>query len=234
MKDTVVVFSRVPRLGTVKRRLARDIGQRAALRFHTTTLIGLLRHLTADRRFRTILALTPDRAHCRLPVKVARISQGRGDIGQRMHRACARFPSGKVAIVGTDIPDARAADLTAAFRALGSADAVFGPAMDGGYWLVALGPRRPVKPFAAARWSSEHALSDTLMNFKGRRIALGRQLQDVDTAADLHQARPEHARRSMPAGACPPEHVRQSLAAELDRAPPLTDGAARLADHAVE
>ncbi len=42
MKDTVVVFARAPRLGTVKRRLARDIGDRAALRFHTSTLIRLL------------------------------------------------------------------------------------------------------------------------------------------------------------------------------------------------
>ncbi len=38
MKDTVIVFARAPRLGTVKRRLARDIGDRAALRFHTATL----------------------------------------------------------------------------------------------------------------------------------------------------------------------------------------------------
>ena len=196
MRDTVIVFARIPRLGTVKRRLARDIGQRAALRFHSATLIGLLRDLTADRRIRTILALTPDRARCRLPIDVERISQGRGDIGQRMHHACARFPRGKVAIIGTDIPDAGAADLTAAFRALGSADAVFGPSMDGGYWLVALGPRRPGRPFAKARWSTEHALSDTLLNFKGRRIVLGRRLQDVDTVADLRQVRPDFIRRT--------------------------------------
>ena len=69
---------------------------------------------------------------------------------------------------------------------LGSADAAFGPAADGGYWLVALSPRRPARPFAAVRWSSEHALADTLANFSGRRIALLRTLHDVDTAADLH------------------------------------------------
>src|SRR6185437_11467137 len=65
MKDTVVVFARVPRLGAVKRRLAREIGARAALRFHRATLIRLVRALAADRRFRTVLALTPDRARCR-------------------------------------------------------------------------------------------------------------------------------------------------------------------------
>jgi glycosyltransferase A (GT-A) superfamily protein (DUF2064 family) len=61
---------------------------------------------------------------------------------------------------------------------------VFGPAEDGGYWLVGLGPRRPARPFAAVRWSTAHALADTRRNFHGRRIALLRSLSDVDTAAD--------------------------------------------------
>jgi len=185
MKDTVVVFARAPRLGTVKRRLARDIGDRAALRFHTGTLIRLLRELSQARRFRTVLAITPDGARDRLPVRVPRIAQGRGNIGTRMDRACRRFPRGRVVIIGSDIPDACAADVVAAFRALGSAAAVFGPAEDGGYWLVGMGPRRPARPFADARWSSEHALADTLRNFPGRRVALLRRLRDVDTAADL-------------------------------------------------
>jgi uncharacterized protein len=192
MKDTVVVFARAPRLGTVKRRLARDIGDRAALAFHTGTLLRLLRGLLCDRRFRTVLALTPDGARDRLPVRLARIGQGRGDIGARMTAACRRFPRGNVAIVGSDIPDANAADLRAAFRSLGRHDAVFGPAEDGGYWLVALGPRRPAQPFHKARWSTEHALADTLRNFRGRRVMQARMLRDVDTACDL----PAHPRRS--------------------------------------
>jgi glycosyltransferase A (GT-A) superfamily protein (DUF2064 family) len=102
-----------------------------------------------------------------------------------MHRACRRIPRGRVAIIGCDIPEASAADVAAAFRALGHADAAFGPATDGGYWLVALGPRRPARPFAAVRWSGPHALADTRANFAGRRVALLRTLRDVDTAADF-------------------------------------------------
>jgi hypothetical protein len=192
MRDTVVVFARAPRLGMVKRRLAREISDRAALRFHTGTLLRLLRDLLRERRFRTVLALTPDGARDRLPVHVARVTQGRGDIGQRMDAACRRFRRGNVAIVGSDIPDARATDLRAAFHALGRHDAVFGPAEDGGYWLVALGPRRPAQPFDNARWSTEHALADTLRNFSGHRVARLRMLRDVDTACDL----PTQARRS--------------------------------------
>jgi uncharacterized protein len=196
MKDTVIVFARAPRLGTVKRRLAKDIGNRAALRFHTATLAHLLRDLLRDRRFRTLLALTPDGAKDRLPVRVTRIPQGRGDIGERMDTACRRFRRGNLAIVGSDIPDANAVDLRAAFRALGRHDAAFGPAEDGGYWLVALGPRRPAQPFVNARWSTEHALADTLRNFRGHRVVCLRRLRDVDTARDLHAMR----RKQMPIG----------------------------------
>ena len=185
MRGTVIVFARAPRLGAVKRRLARDIGERAALRFHLRTLHGLARALAADGRFRTLLAMTPDGSRCRPAVKLARVSQGRGDLGQRMHRLIAKFPRGRVAIIGSDIPAAGPGDLAAAFGALGRADAAFGPAEDGGYWLVALGPRRPAHPFARVRWSSEHALADTLVNFRPRRVALMRRLRDVDTADDL-------------------------------------------------
>ena len=184
MKPVAILFARAPRLGTVKRRLAHGIGQRAALRFHAETMTRLLRTLARDRRFRTVLAATPDRAFIRLPAGVTRIDQGSGDIGQRMHRALARFPRRSAAIVGSDIPDANAADLWAAFRAMGRADAAFGPARDGGFWLVCLGPRRPAKPFASARWSTQHALADTLGNFRGRRVVRLRTLTDVDTPAE--------------------------------------------------
>lgn len=184
MKDTVVVFTRAPRLGAVKRRLAKDIGHRAALRFHLTTLTRLLRMLSADRRFATVVSVTPDRAMLRLPHRVSRIGQGPGDIGQRMLRAFRRFPHRRVVIIGSDIPDADAADIVRAFRALGAADAVFGPAADGGYWLIGLRPRRPARLFDHVRWSTEHALADTLQNFAGRSIAFLRTLHDVDSAED--------------------------------------------------
>lgn len=185
MKDTVIVFARVPRLGTVKRRLARDIGDRAALQFHTATLIALLRALQACRRFDVVLAVTPDRARLRLPVAVRQIDQGHGDLGRRMSRALARYR--RVALLGCDIPEADAADVRSAFRRLGSADAVFGPATDGGYWLIALGPRRPWDLFGTTRWSSEHALADTLVQFRHHRVGFIRCLSDVDTAADYRR-----------------------------------------------
>ena len=187
MKDVVIVFARVPRLGSVKRRLARGIGDRSALRFHVQVLDRLLRDLARERSFRTLAALTPDRARMRLPARVRRIAQGNGDLGQRMQHAFAQFPRARVALVGCDIPDLGVADLHAALRALGRADAAFGPAEDGGYWLAAMSPRRPARPFAAVRWSGEHALADTLANFRNRRVALLRRLDDIDTVEDFQR-----------------------------------------------
>ena len=179
-RDTAFVFTRAPRLGQVKRRLARGIGDRAALRFHVATLHRLVRDLARERRFRTVLSVTGGF----LPGLrgVARVGQGRGDLGARMEHALGR--ARRAVIVGSDIPQAGAADVRAAFRALGRADAVFGPSEDGGYWLVGFGPRRVARPFAGVRWSTEHALADTLANFAGRRVALLRTLSDVDTVEE--------------------------------------------------
>ena len=49
-KPHLVVFARAPRLGAVKRRLARDIGALAAWRFYRTATAGLLRRLAGDPR----------------------------------------------------------------------------------------------------------------------------------------------------------------------------------------
>jgi hypothetical protein len=181
--DRVIVFARAPRLGAVKRRLARGIGAMGALRFYRGQLAAVLSALARDRRWRTSIAATPDAARPRWPRRLPVAPQGGGDLGARMARAMR--PHRRVVVVGSDIPGIGRADIAAAFRALGRADAVFGPAEDGGYWLVGMGPRRPAHPFADVRWSSEHTLADTLANFAGRRVALLRSLRDVDTAEDL-------------------------------------------------
>ncbi len=110
-----------------------------------------------------------------------------------MARALERYR--RVALMGCDIPEACAADVAAAFRKLGAADSVFGPATDGGYWLIALGPRRPADLFGASRWSTEHALADTLRQFRRHRVGFLRHLSDVDTEADYRRW---HARRKEP------------------------------------
>lgn len=90
-------------------------------------------------------------------------------------------------IIGADIPGITRAHIARAFQALRGSDAVFGPAPDGGYWLIGMRGVRPPPPglFQGVRWSSDHALSDTLSTLPGHRITLVDTLRDVDTAADL-------------------------------------------------
>ncbi len=188
MRPLVVVFARAPRLGTVKRRLAAGIGAPAALRFHAATLRRTLRLLRADRRFATLVAVTPDGARGPWLQGLPSLPQGGGDLEARMGRVFRRLPRRRVAIVGCDIPALSADDAARALRLLRGSDAVFGPARDGGYWLVAMAARRPARPFAQVRWSGPHALADTLANFPRRRIALLRTLADVDTPSRPQEA----------------------------------------------
>ena len=112
------------------------------------------------------------------------VDQGTGDLGDRMQRMFNTLPIGPVVIIGSDVPNIERADIANAFHQLGRHDAVFGPAPDGGYWLVGQSRRRTVLPmFDNVRWSSEHALSDTMANLKGAPVKLLRQLADVDDAA---------------------------------------------------
>ncbi|HTY67840.1 MAG TPA: TIGR04282 family arsenosugar biosynthesis glycosyltransferase [Alphaproteobacteria bacterium] len=182
MTRTLIVFARAPQLGRVKQRLARGIGPGAALAFYRRTLATVLRRLARDRRWRTLLAVTPDRAagSARLwPLPLPRAGQGRGDLGARMARSLGRT-RGPVCIVGADIPDLDARHVWRAFRALGRCEFVFGPAADGGYWLIGARTRLPYALFAQVRWSTPHALADTLAGLKSRRVAFAEILADVD------------------------------------------------------
>lgn len=190
----VVVFAKAPRLGAVKTRLARDVGRLAAWRFYRQTTLALLRRLARDRRWTTVLAVTPDAAATApyWPAGVRRIGQGRGDLGRRMRRAFAALPPGPAVIVGCDIPALRPHHIARAFRALGRAEAVFGPANDGGYWLIGLKRMRATPDlFRDVRWSTSHALADTRRNLGTRTVVLIDELIDIDTLADLRQWRAE-------------------------------------------
>lgn len=190
----LVVFVKAPRLGQVKSRLAAGIGALAALRFYRWTTARVLRRLGQDPRWRTLIAVTPSRA-LREPFwdsRVSRLDQGPGDLGHRMARVFRTLPPGPVVIVGSDIPELAPSHVAAAFRALGSRDAVFGPAADGGYWLVGLrrSPRLPTGLFAGVRWSSPHALADTWASLpRGFTVALLETLEDVDDAEAYRRRR---------------------------------------------
>lgn len=200
MKPRLVVMLKEPRPGRVKTRLGREIGMTAAAWWFRHQTARLLRRLE-DPRWQIVLAVSPDREGLSSqiwPAHLPRIAQGRGDLGDRMRRALTLPGAGPICVIGADIPGIERAHIARAFHALGPAEAVFGPAPDGGYWLVGLKRARPAprEIFADVRWSSPDALRDTVRSLSGARIAYVDSLRDVDEAADLAMTAPGARARS--------------------------------------
>ncbi len=178
-----------PRPGCVKTRLGRDIGLTNSAWWFRHQTRALLRRIE-DPRWQTVLAVAPDveGLNSRIwPAHFPRVAQRRGDLGQRMARLLHWLPAGPVCIIGGDIPDITRPRIAEAFRALGNHEAVFGPAPDGGYWLIGMKRARPPHPsiLQNVRWSSEHALADSARSLGDVTIAHVATLRDVDTVKDL-------------------------------------------------
>ncbi len=191
MNRTLIVMAKAPRLGQVKTRLARDTGALAAWALYRRMSGGIIHRLARDPRWRTVLAVDPDGLAARAgagiwPAGPARIGQGRGNLGVKMERALKTAPTGPVVMVGTDCPDMRPHHIAEAFHLLGRYDAVFGPAEDGGFWLIGLA-RRPYPDgiFEGVTWSGSHTLGEVITNLRPRyRAGFVDTLRDIDTVHD--------------------------------------------------
>lgn len=185
MRPQLVVMVKEPRPGRVKTRLAKGIGTTAAAWWFRHHVSCLLRRLQ-DPRWDMSIAVSPDVEGLRSrvwPGHLRRVPQGRGDLGARMLRILAR--PGPVCVIGSDIAGIKRYHVTHAFKALGNHDVVFGPAPDGGYWLIGARHQLPLGAFDGVRWSTEHALADTIVSLSGTRIGFVDTLRDVDTVDDL-------------------------------------------------
>lgn len=181
-----------PRPGRVKSRLGRDIGMVAAAWWFRRQAKSLIRGVQ-DPRWDLVLAVSPDIPGLRSrvwPSWISRLPQGTGTLGDRMRRILKTRPPGPICIIGADIPTVTRADIQQAFSCLGDADAVIGPAEDGGYWLIGLKRIRATPPsiFNDVRWSTAHALRDTRATLPGWTIAQAATHADVDTAGDLERS----------------------------------------------
>ncbi len=186
-RPRLVIMVKEPRPGRVKTRLGQDIGHVRAAWWMRHRLRTLARGVTSPG-WDTILAVAPDTArHSPMLPDLARIGQGPGDLGDRMGRLFRGLPPGPVLIIGADIPAITRAHVAAGFAALGDHPAVIGPASDGGFWAIGLkrSAAVPAGLFAGVRWSSPHAMADTLATLPFSRVARLPVLNDVDVASDL-------------------------------------------------
>lgn len=190
----LIVFARAPLYGAVKTRLAAQIGRGAAWQAYRAMTDATLKAVAAQSYWSTRLAVTPRKFATRgrfWPAAIMRGPQAAGDLGVRMAGALAAASHlGPAIVVGSDIPDMTASHIRDAFDVLARRDVVFGPATDGGYWLVGVRRGAPIAVlrhlFDNVRWSSATALEDTMRNVPaGWRVGEAATLRDIDTAADF-------------------------------------------------
>jgi len=198
MTRHLVIFARVPQFGRVKRRLAAMIGPMAAMRFYRLTLDRQIRTLSRDPRWTVWLFVTPDHVLDHPAWSgIGRIrGQGHGDLGRRMKRPFRLLPPGPLVLVGSDIPAMQPDHIARAFALLGRHDLVFGPASDGGFWLVGARRSRPLPRslFTGVRWSTAETLGDTQATItESYSVGIADTLDDVDDVDDLQRVAARNA-----------------------------------------
>lgn len=193
MTTPVIVFAKAPVPGTVKTRLVPALGPEGAAALALRMLRHTLEQAVSAGLGPVELCAAPDASHPALGDAAAAFGaalavQGDGDLGARMHRAFERhlaMHEGAL-LIGTDAPALDAAVLRSAAHALAAHDAVFVPALDGGYALIGL-RRADARCFAGMRWSHPQVMADTRERLRaaGLRWAELPPLADVDEPADL-------------------------------------------------
>lgn len=187
MRPTLYVVAKAPIMGRAKTRLAADIGPVHAKRIYRALMGQVLRQVR-DPRWDTVLAVTPPHLLGRVPDwdGFAQIPQVTGSLTPRLEALFAR--KGPTLTIGTDCSQVDATDIANAFKALRSHRHVFGPADDGGFWLM--GTNGPLRRgfFDGVRWSHSETLSDVKARTYGDYAEL-RTLIDLDDLTALRQLR---------------------------------------------
>lgn len=193
MSTAIIVFAKAPVPGLAKTRLTPALGESGAAALAERMLNHALAQATAADVGPVELCAAPDATHPALQAAAAEhgarlTEQGTGDLGLRMHRALTRslMRHGRALLIGTDAPALDAAVLRQAASALQDHDAVFVPALDGGYALV--GQRRAdPRWFSDMRWSHDRVMDETRERLRaaGVRWAELPPVADIDEPVDL-------------------------------------------------
>lgn len=189
----LVIFAKAPVPGLAKTRLIPALGPTGAAAL-AERMLEHAAHAAAGTGMEQVeICAAPDASHAvfgrlaeahglRLTV------QGDGDLGQRMHRAFQRVLANHelALLIGTDAPALDSTVLAQARSALMQTDAVFVPALDGGYALVGL--RKPrASLFEQIAWSTPTVMAHTRDRLRaaGLHWAELAAVPDVDEPADL-------------------------------------------------
>jgi rSAM/selenodomain-associated transferase 1 len=135
----LIVIAKAPVPGRSKTRLCPPCTPEQAARLAETALADTLRAVAATPADRRVVVLDGDPGPW-LPECCEVVVQRGGGLDERLANAFADV-GGPALLIGMDTPQVTPGLLAGSLRLLGEADAVLGPALDGGFW--ALGLRRP-------------------------------------------------------------------------------------------
>lgn len=177
----LLVVAKSPVPGRVKTRLCPPCSPAEAATIAEAALADTLAAAAASAADRVLLALDgPVGPWC--PPGVVRFAQCEGPLDRRLGHAWSLAGPGPVLQIGMDTPQVGTAGLDAAMAALegDGVDAVFGPALDGGWWTV--GMRTPAP---AAFVGVPTSRDDTGRRQRERLLALGLRIVDLVAVRDL-------------------------------------------------
>ena len=204
------VLLRAPSSGAAKTRLAEAVGQNAARDLYRAFVADTLDAANRADCFDITLFCDgePDDDIRRWANNLGAVvkRQPDGQFGQRVRAVVADGVgrAGRGLVIGTDAPTLPTQLLIAAKDALEDSELVLGPAADGGYYLV--GARTDSVSFEDIRWSTSHALQDTLIANRALKTELLPPWYDIDVGDDLRVLRAHMALDSRIA-----THTRASL-----------------------
>jgi rSAM/selenodomain-associated transferase 1 len=190
----ILIFAKAPAPGLAKTRLIPVLGAEGAARLQGRLLQRVVSELTSQRLCPVFCLCAPNTDHplfnsitSHYPVELQ--PQSEGDLGERMYQAaCSALRyADQVILVGSDCPVLSADYVLRAMEKLQrGADAVVGPAEDGGYVLLGL-KRIALELFADVPWGSAQVLAMTRRRLQGLgwNWAELEMLWDVDRPEDL-------------------------------------------------
>ncbi len=190
-KDLIIVFAKNILLGKVKTRLAISIGDQAAFEIYKH-LVELTEQETARVNSADVHVYFSDVIiEEKWPDFPKYVQEGK-DLGERMYNAFKQgFDLGyeRIIGIGSDLPDITAEIMKEGIHSLDESDVVFGPAEDGGYYLLGMTRLIP-EIFRNKAWSTETLLRDTLQELESLNysVTLLTTLNDVDTLEDLERS----------------------------------------------
>lgn len=194
----LAVIAKEPVAGLAKTRLAPGLGDHGAAAVAAALLADTLASV-ATVGAEPWLCFAPAAAHERMAALAPGfrlLPQAGGDLGDRLAACAAALHAAgakRLAIIGADTPQLPAAWCRSAFALLDHVDVVLGPALDGGYYLIAIDVTSrppPTELFIGVPMGTDLVLGETLRRAEGLRLrtCLLPRLRDLDRIEDLEAA----------------------------------------------